>query len=81
MRLAEPYAYQEGFPGKGAWEVVHPSYLTIGGSGIVGDFGAQSPMSAKHSPTYPKDVRAAGPMLENGPVVNVSTTYGGSGIA
>lgn len=81
MRLAEPYAYQEGFPGKGAWEVVHPSFLTIGGSGIVGNFGAESPMSQKRKPTYPKNIRAAGPMTENGPTLSVSTTYGGSGLA
>ena len=81
MKLAEPYAYQEGFPSRGKWEAIHPSFLTIGGSGVVGDFGAESPMSRKHKPTYPKDVRAAGPTSGSGAAAGVSTNFGGSGLA
>jgi hypothetical protein len=95
MRLAEPYAYQEGFPGSetwnvptngripgnGKWEGVHPSFLTIGGSGIVGNFGSQSPMSRKHRPTYPKNVRAAGPTSGSGSAAGAAITAAGSGLA
>lgn len=80
MKFAEPYAYSSQFPHTTAsWEVVHPSYLTIGGSGIVGDFGAESPMSASHEPTYPENIRAAGPT--SGSAAAAGFTYGGSGVA
>lgn len=45
MKVSKKYRYEEQFPNRGVWDVLHPSYLTIGGSGIVGNFGAQSPMS------------------------------------
>lgn len=45
MKISKKYRYQEQFPNRGIWDVLHPSYLTIGGSGVVGTFGAQSPMS------------------------------------
>jgi len=45
MKLSKKYKYQEQFPNRGVWDVLHPSYLTIGGSGIVGNGGAESPMS------------------------------------
>ena len=82
MKFAEPYAYESQFPHTTAhWEAVHPSYLTIGGAGVVGDFGAESPMSTKHEPTWPKNVRAAGPTSGSGAVAGAMTTYGGSGVA
>jgi hypothetical protein len=46
MKLSKKYAYQAQFPNRGVWDVLHPSYLTIGGSGVVGNFGAESPMSS-----------------------------------
>lgn len=79
MKIAEPYAYQAQFPNQASWEVVHPSYLTIGGSGTTGDFGAESPMSASHEPTYPENIRAAGPT--SGSAAAAGFTYGGSGVA
>lgn len=81
MKFAEPYAYQAQFPNQASWEGVHPSYLTIGGSGVVGDFGAQSPMSKRHTPTWPKNVRAAGTATGDGSVAGAAPTYGGSGVA
>ena len=81
MRLAEPYAYQEGFPGKGTWETLHPSFLTIGGSGVVGNFGAESPMSRVHTPTYPTNIRAAGPTSASGAAAGSAITGVGSGLA
>lgn len=45
MKLSKKYKYQEQFPNRGVWDVLHPSYLTIGGSGVVGNFGSESPMS------------------------------------
>jgi hypothetical protein len=45
MKIDKKYAYQSQFPNRGVWDVLHPSYLTIGGSGMVGNGGAQSPMS------------------------------------
>ena len=45
MKISKKYKYAEQFPNRGVWDVLHPSYLTIGGSGVVGTFGAESPMS------------------------------------
>lgn len=45
MKLSKKYRYQEQFPNRGVWDVLHPSYLAFGGSGVIGTFGAQSPMS------------------------------------
>jgi hypothetical protein len=45
MKVSDKYKYQEQFPNRGVWDVLHPSYLTIGGSGVVGNFGPESPMS------------------------------------
>jgi hypothetical protein len=45
VKISNKYRYQEQFPNRGNWDVLHPSYLTIGGSGVVGTFGSQSPMS------------------------------------
>lgn len=45
MKISKKYKYQEQFPNRGVWDVLHPSYLTFGGSGVVGTFGAESPMS------------------------------------
>lgn len=45
MKLSKKYQYQEQFPNRGVWDVLHPSYLTIGGNGVVGTFGSESPMS------------------------------------
>lgn len=45
MKISKKYKYQEQYPNRGVWDVLHPSYLTIGGSGVVGTFGAESPMS------------------------------------
>jgi hypothetical protein len=45
MKISKKYKYQAQFPNRGVWDVLHPSYLTIGGSGVVGNGGAESPMS------------------------------------
>jgi hypothetical protein len=45
MKISKKHRYHEQFPNRGVWDVLHPSYLTIGGSGVVGNGGAESPMS------------------------------------
>ena len=49
MKYSKKTKYHEQYPALGFWgpgtETVNPSYLTIGGSGVVGNFGAESPMS------------------------------------
>jgi len=77
MRIHSKYAYKEQFPNRGAWDVIHPSYLTIGGSGIVGNFGAESPMSA--APTG-EPVEGVSMNTGMGEAAGAAPTYGGSGI-
>ena len=81
MKFSKKAKYHEQFPNRGVWDVLHPSYLTIGGSGVVGNFGAESPMSEIHAPSWPKDIRAADISTGEGAVAGAATTYGGSGIA
>ena len=45
MKISKKYKYQDLWPNRGVWDVLHPSFLTIGGSGVVGNGGAESPMS------------------------------------
>lgn len=73
MKVSKKYRYEEQFPNRGAWDVLHPSYLTIGGSGIVGNFGAQSPMSN----------RDEGASMESGDgsAAGAGITGAGSGLA
>lgn len=56
--------------------------MVIGGSGVVGNFGAESPMSEVHDPTWSEDIRAAGPTSGDGAAAGAGITgAGGSGLA
>lgn len=82
MKNKRHYREHPQFPWLGVFsDPVRPSYLIIGGSGVVGNFGAQSPMSERHEPTWPEDIRAAGPTSGDGSAAGVATTYGGGGVA
>ena len=82
MKNKRHYRQHPQFPWLGMYsDPVHPSYMTIGGSGIVGNFGAESPMSELHEATWPDNVRAAGPTDGEGAAAGAATTYGGSGVA
>lgn len=73
MKVDKRYKYQEQFPNRGVWDVLHPSYITIGGSGVVGNFGAESPMS--------NTKEGASMNSGNGAAAGAAPTYGGSGLA
>lgn len=82
MKKQRHYMQHPQFPWLGLYsDPIHPSYMTIGGSGVVGNFGAESPMSELHEATWPEDVRAAGPTSGDRAAAGVATTYGGSGVA
>jgi hypothetical protein len=79
MKIAKRYKYKEQFPNRGAWDVLHPSYLTIGGSGVVGNFGAESPMSEMHE--TPAQEAAEGASMNSGAGEAAGVTGAGSGVA
>jgi hypothetical protein len=82
MKKKRHYAQHAQFPWLGMYsDPLHPSYMIIGGSGTVGNFGAESPTSEMHEGTWQDDVRAAGPTSGEGAVAGVAPTYGGSGLA
>lgn len=60
-----------------------PSYLTIGGSGIVGNFGPESPMSNYENSESPTREAGEGASMESGSgaAAGAAPTYGGSGVA
>jgi hypothetical protein len=60
---------------------VYPSYLTIGGSGIVGNFGAESPMSEMHE--TPSQEANEGTSMNSGAgeAAGAGITGAGSGVA
>lgn len=75
MKISKRYSYAEQFPNRGVWDINHPSYLTIGGSGVVGTFGAESPMSEQTEP------EGASMNSGSGAAAGAAPTYGGSGVA
>lgn len=82
MKKQRHYREHPQFPWLGLYsDPVRPSYLIIGGSGVVGNFGAESPMSERHEPTWPEDIRAAGPASGEGDAAGGGITQGGSGVA
>lgn len=78
MRISKKYSYAEQFPSRGVWDVLHPSYLITGGSGVVGNFGAESPMSEK---PLPSGQEGASISSGSGAAAGAAPTYGGSGVA
>jgi hypothetical protein len=82
MKKHRHYMQHPQFPWLGLYsDPVRPSYMTIGGSGIVGNFGAESPMSEMHEGTWQDDVRAAGPTSGDGAAAGAGITGVGSGVA
>lgn len=78
MKISKRYKYAEQFPNRGVWEINHPSYLITGGSGVVGTFGAESPMSEKPEPD---EQEGASMNSGSGAAAGAAPTYGGSGVA
>jgi hypothetical protein len=56
---------------------LHPSYMTIGGSGIVGNFGAESPMSEMHE--TPSQEAAEGASMNSGAGATAGAGIAGAG--
>jgi hypothetical protein len=81
MKLSNKYKYQEQFPNRGAWDVLHPSYLITGGSGIVGNFGAESPMSEIHETPSQEQQEGASMSSGSGSAAGAGITGAGSGVA
>lgn len=77
MKFSKKSRFQEQYPNRGVWDVLHPSYLTIGGSGIVGNFGPESPMSERQEESREGASMNSG----DGAAAGAATTYGGSGVA
>jgi len=81
MKFSKKHRYAEQFPNRGAWNVLHPSYLTIGGSGIVGNFGAESPMSEMHETPSQEANESASMNSGAGEAAGAGITGAGSGVA
>jgi len=93
VKYSKRTKYHEQYPARGSWvsgkAVVNPSYLTIGGSGVVGNFGAESPMSERgESPLAETNETAAQESAEgasmnsgSGAAAGAAATSGGSGVA
>jgi hypothetical protein len=81
MKFSKKHRYAEQFPNRGVWNVLHPSYLTIGGSGIVGNFGAESPMSEMHETPSQEANESASMNSGAGEAAGAGITGAGSGVA
>lgn len=82
MKPKRHYREHPQFPWLGlSSDPVRPSYIIIGGSGVVGNFGPESPMSEVHEGTWPEDIRAAGPTDGDGAAAGAGITGAGSGVA
>lgn len=73
--------YHEQFPTRGFFDTLAPSYLTIGGSGIVGNFGAESPMSEMHETPSQEAAEGASMNSGDGAAAGAGITGAGSGVA
>jgi len=85
MKYSKRTKYHEQYPALGFWgpgtETVNPSYLTIGGSGIVGNFGAESPMSESNETPSQEAAEGASMNSGSGAAAGAAPTAGGSGVA
>ena len=85
MKYSKKTKYHEQYPALGFWgpgtETVNPSYLTIGGSGVVGNFGAESPMSESNETAAQESAEGASMNSGSGAAVGAAPTAGGSGVA
>jgi len=69
MRTSNKTKYHEQWPNRGFWETgnaIAPSYLTIGGSGIVGNGGPESPMTGYEDSDSQTYIDEAGPSTATG---------------
>ena len=91
MKISKKHKYHEQFPNRGVWDINHPSYLTIGGSGVVGTFGPESPMSNYENRESPSAEMYETPSQESnegasmdsgaGSAAGAGITGAGSGVA
>jgi hypothetical protein len=81
MKISKKHKYHEQFPNRGVWDVLHPSYLTIGGSGIVGNYGAESPMSERNETPSQEQQEGASMDSGAGSAAGAGITGAGSGVA
>jgi len=87
MKKRESYRQHPQFPNIGVHsDPAYPSYMTIGGSGVVGTFGAESPMSEmqgyenSESPTQ-EAAEGASMNSGSGAAAGAGVTGAGSGVA
>jgi len=85
VKYSKKTKYHEQYPALGFWgpgtETVNPSYLTIGGSGVVGNFGAESPMSESNETAAQESAEGASMNSGSGAAAGAAATSGGSGVA
>ena len=81
MKRHKKYKYHEQFPNRGFFDALNPSYLTIGGSGVVGNFGAESPMSEMHETPSQEASEGASMNSGAGEAAGAGITGAGSGVA
>jgi hypothetical protein len=85
VKYSKKTKYHEQYPALGFWgpgtETVNPSYLTIGGSGVVGNFGAESPMSESNETAAQESAEGASMNSGSGAAAGAAPTAGGSGVA
>jgi hypothetical protein len=81
MKISKKHKYAEQFPNRGIWDINHPSYLTIGGSGIVGNYGPESPMSEMHETPSQEANEGANMNSGAGEAAGAGITGAGSGVA
>jgi hypothetical protein len=76
------YAQHSQFPNLGIFSSpLYPSYMTIGGSGIVGNYGAESPMSELHETPSQEANEGASMNSGAGEAAGAGITGSGSGVA
>lgn len=81
MKTSKRAKYHEQFPNRGFFDPLNPSYLTIGGSGIIGNFGAESPMSEMHETPSQEQQEGASMNSGAGEAAGAGITGAGSGVA
>ena len=85
MNYSKRTKYHEQYPALGSFEssvsTVNPSYLTIGGSGVVGNFGAESPMSERNEAPWQEPTEGASMNSGDSSAAGAGITGAGSGVA
>jgi hypothetical protein len=82
MKNKRHYMQHPQFPWLGLYsDPLRPSYMTIGGSGVVGNFGAESPMSEMHETPSQEASEGASMTSGDGSAAGAGITGAGSGVA